>query len=129
MGSTLAVAVGGALGSAGRYLVAELFAALGLAAYPWGTLVANVAGCLLIGLIVALTGPDGRLLISPELRLFWVAGICGGFTTFSTFAMQILTFLQTGDSGWAWLYLIDSVVLCLLAVWLGYAAGVWLNRM
>ena len=65
--NSLAVAVGGALGSLARFWLAELFVALGVVAFPWATLVANVSGSLLIGLIAALTGPDGRLLVAPEL--------------------------------------------------------------
>ena len=70
----VAVAVGGAVGSLARFWLAELFAALGMVAFPWATLVANVSGSLLIGLIAALTGPDGRLLVAPEVRLFWMVG-------------------------------------------------------
>ena len=67
--------------------------------FPWATLVANVSGSFLIGLIAALTGPDGRLLVAPELRLFLMVGICGGYTTFSSFSLQTLTLAQGGE--WA----------------------------
>ena len=90
-------AVGGALGSLARYWIAELFAALGVVAFPWATLVANVSGSLLIGVIAALTGPDSRMLVAPESRLFWMVGICGGYTTFSSFSLQTLTLAQAGD--------------------------------
>ena len=125
LGNSLAVAVGGALGSLARFCLAELFVAWGMVAFPWATLVANVSGSFLIGVIAALTGPDGRLLVAPELRLFWMVGICGGYTTFSSFSLQTLTMAQGGDWVAPALNVLLSLVLCLLAVWLGYlAAGV-----
>lgn len=125
---SLAVAFGGALGSLARYWLAELFAALGLAGFPWATLVANVSGSFLIGLIAALTGPDGRLLVAPELRLFWIVGICGGYTTFSSFSLQTLTLAQGGAWGRAGLNVALSLLLCLVAAWLGLATANWVNR-
>ncbi|HVG89726.1 MAG TPA: CrcB family protein, partial [Gaiellales bacterium] len=104
-------------------------AALGLVTFPWATLVANVSGSLLIGLIAALTGPHGRLLVAPELRLFWMVGICGGYTTFSSFSLQTLTLAQVGDWARAGLNAGLSLVLCLAAVALGYMIGAWLNRL
>ena len=96
--NSLAVAVGGAIGSLARFWLAELFVALGMSAFPWATLLANVSGSMLIGVIAALTEPDGRLLVAPELRLFWMVGICGGYTTFSSFSLQTLTLAQ-GENG------------------------------
>ena len=127
--SSLAVAFGGALGSLARFWLAEAFVALGMVYFPWATLLANVSGSFLIGLIAALTGPDGRLLVAPELRLFWMVGICGGYTTFSAFSLQTLTLAQGGEWGRAGLNVVLSLVLCLLAVWLGYVAAAWLNRL
>ncbi len=127
--NSLAVATGGALGSLARYWIAELFVAMGMSAFPWATLVANVSGSLLIGLIAALTGPDGRLLVAPELRLLWMVGICGGYTTFSSFSLQTLTLAQGGDWQRAVLNVGLSLILCLCAVWLGYMLGAWLNRL
>jgi CrcB protein len=126
--SSLAVALGGALGSLGRYWIAELLAALGVIAFPWATLFANVTGSLLIGFIATLTGPDGRLLVAPELRQFWMAGICGGYTTFSSFSLQTLTLAQGGEWARAGLNVVLSVSLCLFAVWLGHLAAAALNR-
>lgn len=129
MTSALAVAVGGALGSLLRYWLAELFLLLGVSAFPWATLVANVSGSFVIGAIATLTGPDGRLLVSPELRLFWMVGVCGGYTTFSSFSLQTLVLAQAGDGLRAALNVALSVVTCLLAVWLGHMAAAWLNRL
>ena len=126
--SSLAVAVGGAVGSLLRFWLGELFSLLGLTAFPWATLAANVSGSFLIGLIATLTGPDGRLLVTPELRLFWMVGICGGYTTFSSFSLQTLTLAQGGAWARAGANIALSLVLCLLAVWLGHVAAAWLNR-
>ena len=129
LASSFAVALGGAAGSLARYWMAELFAAFGMSAIPWATLAANVSGSFLIGLIAALTGPDGRVLVAPDVRLFWMVGVCGGYTTFSSFSLQTLTLAQRGEWGKAGLNVALSVVLCLLAVWLGYLAAAWLNRL
>ena len=129
LASSFAVALGGAAGSLARYWLAELFAASGMSAFPWATLAANVSGSFLIGLVAALTGPDGRVLVAPELRLFWMVGVCGGYTTFSSFSLQTLTQAQGGEWGKAGLNVALSVVLCLLAVWLGYLAAAWFNRL
>jgi CrcB protein len=127
--NSLAVATGGALGSLARYWLAELFVAVSISAFPWATLVANVSGSMLIGLIAALTGPDGRMLVAPEPRLVWMVGVCGGYTTFSSFSLQTLTLAQGGDWQRASLNVGLSVILCLIGVWLGYMVGAWLNRL
>ena len=127
--SSIAVAVGGAIGSLARFWLAELFVALGMSAFPWATLLANVSGSMLIGVIAAVTGPDGRLLVAPELRLFWMVGICGGYTTFSSFSLQTLALAQGGEWSRAAMNIGLSVILCLVAVWLGYMIGAWLNRL
>ena len=128
LANSLAVAVGGALGSLARYWLAELLATMGLVDFPWATLFANVSGSFVIGFVATLTGPDGRLLVAPEWRLFWLVGICGGYTTFSSFSLQTLNLAQDGDWLRAGLNVAGSVVLCLLGVWLGYAAGLLINR-
>jgi CrcB protein len=126
--SSVAVAAGGALGSLARFWLGELFAALGVTAFPWSTLVANVTGSFLIGVIATLSGPDGRLLLAPELRQFWMIGFCGGYTTFSSFSLQTLTLTQGGDGPRAVANVLASVASCLLAVWLGHLLAMLLNR-
>jgi fluoride exporter len=128
LASSVAVGIGGTLGCLGRYWIAELFAALGITAFPWATLFVNVTGSFLIGLIATLTGPDGRLLVAPELRQFWMVGVCGGYTTFSAFSLQTLTLAQGGEWAKAALNTLLSAVLCLLAVWLGHSTAAALNR-
>lgn len=121
------VAIGAALGGVARYGCSGLIARSFGETFPWGTLVVNVAGSFLIGLIAVATGPDGRLLIGTAARQFMMAGVLGGFTTFSSFSLQTLTLIQDGE----WLYaagnVISSVLLCLVAVWLGAVAGNAIN--
>jgi len=122
------VALGGAVGSVGRYwlngIVSERFAT-----FPAGTLAVNIVGSMIIGVVGALTLPEGRL--TPESRAFAshfvMIGACGGFTTFSSFSLQTLNLLRDRE----WLYaggnVLLSVVLCLVATWLGYMIGLALN--
>jgi CrcB protein len=124
----LAVAAGSALGGAARYGLSGLVARGLGETFPWGTLVVNVLGSLLIGFVATVTGPDGRLLVSPVARQFWMPGIFGGFTTFSSFSLQTLSLVQEGEWLQAGGNVALSVVLCLAGVWLGAALGSWVNR-
>jgi CrcB protein len=125
---TLGVAVGGAIGSLCRWWLSELFLRLGLGFFPWATLLANVSGSFLIGLVATLTGPDGRVVVLPELRLAVMVGFCGGYTTFSAFSLQTLALVQGGNFREAAANVILSLVVCLLAVWLGHVAAAAINR-
>src|SRR5271165_2627501 len=87
-GPYLWVALGAALGGIARYGLSGVVANWIGATFPWGTLVVNVTGCFVIGLVNALTGPDGRLLLPVNLRIFVMVGICGGYTTFSSFGLE-----------------------------------------
>ena len=123
MPAYLLVAFGGALGSVARFWLSGLVAERYAHAFPWNTLVVNVTGSLVIGVLAALTEPEGRLLASPGFRQFLMVGICGGYTTFSSFSLQTLNLLRDRE----WLYaggnILLSVVLCLIAVWIGYLCG------
>jgi CrcB protein len=121
------IALGGALGSVGRYACSSFIATWFGEAFPWGTLIINVLGSFVIGFFGALTGPDGRLLVPGDMRQFVMVGVCGGYTTFSSFSLQTLTLAQDGEFLRAGLNVGASVVLCLLSVWLGYAAAAALN--
>jgi fluoride exporter len=124
----LAVAAGSALGGLARYgLGGVVDRSLG-GTFPWGTLVVNVTGSFLIGLFAAVTGPDGRVLASPVTRQFWMIGVFGGFTTFSSFSLQTLSLAQDGEWLRAGGNVVLSVVVCLAGVWLGAALGAWVNR-
>jgi CrcB protein len=92
------------------------------------TVVVNVTGCLVIGLFAALTDPDGRWLVSPTLRQFFMIGICGGYTTFSSFSLQTLSLAQEGEWVRAVANSFASLALCLLAVWLGYFVVTLINK-
>ena len=122
------VALGAALGGVLRYWCYGAAIRLGAELFPWGTLFVNVAGSAVIGFFATMTGVDGRLLVSPETRIFVMAGFCGGFTTFSTFSLETLKLLQ--DRQWmaASMNVAGSVVLCLAGVWLGHVLAVRLNE-
>ena len=122
------VAFGGALGSVLRYWCSGLAAEAFGETFPAGTLIVNVVGSLLIGVVAVVTGPDGRLLVAPELRQMVMAGVFGGFTTFSSFSLQTLALVQDGEWTLALLNVGLSVGLCLGGVWLGAAAGQALVR-
>ncbi|MDX1540669.1 MAG: fluoride efflux transporter CrcB [Geminicoccaceae bacterium] len=124
----LYVALGGAVGSVLRYWCSGLAAHAFGETFPAGTLIVNVTGSLLIGVVAVLAGPDGRLLIGPELRQMVMVGLFGGFTTFSSFSLQTLALLQDGEWTLALLNIGLSVSLCLLGVWLGAALGQALAR-
>jgi fluoride exporter len=116
------VIAGGIVGSLMRWLVALVLPAVA-GGFPWPTLFANVTGSFIIGLYAGLTGPDGRLFVDPRTRQFVMTGICGGYTTFSGFAVEMLRFVQAGDRGQAAIYLGVSVPCWLAAVWLGDIAA------
>lgn len=116
----LAVAIGGALGSLARFWLAAVGTALTGPRFPWGTLLINILGSFVIGLVAALTLTPHRVGMHPDIRVFLMVGVCGGFTTFSAFSLQTLELLQSGDTWPAIGYVAASVALCLAAVWLGW---------
>lgn len=121
------IAIGGAIGSVARFAGSNLITGWLGESFPWGTLIVNVSGSFVIGFVAALTGPDGRALVSGDMRQFVMVGLCGGYTTFSAFSLQTLQLIQHGEPVRAGLNIAGSVVLCLIAVWLGYAAAAALN--
>ena len=122
------IATGSAIGGVLRYALSGLIANAVGQIFPWGTLFVNVTGSLVIGFFATLTGPDGRLLIPGEWRQFVMVGICGGYTTFSSFSLQTMALAQDGEWLWAGANVLLSVVVCLLAVWLGHAGALLLNE-
>ena len=122
------VAIGSALGGTLRYWLGGLIANWTGQTFPWGTLVINVTGSFLIGLFGTATGPDGRIFVPGEWRQFFMVGVCGGYTTFSSFSLQTLSLAQDGEwfqAGWN---IGLSVGFCLLGVWLGYAGALLINK-
>ncbi|TCP62997.1 camphor resistance protein CrcB [Rhodovulum bhavnagarense] len=119
----LAIAAGAAIGGVLRAgLSIGTVAWLG-PGFPWGTLLANILGSFAIGLYAALTGPDGRLLVSARQRQFVMTGLCGGFTTFSLFSLENVTLLGGGEYRLAAFNIGGSVLAWLVAVWAGFALG------
>jgi CrcB protein len=124
------VGFGSALGGMGRFWLSGLIAQRVGETFPWGTLTVNVTGSFVIGLLASLVGPDSRLnpRVNPFVFQFFMAGICGGYTTFSSFSLQTLKLVQAGEWLHAGANAALSVFLCLMAVWFGYLAGQMLNR-
>lgn len=127
MYSTLLVGLGGALGSMARFGCSLFLARLLGESFPWGTLFVNVTGSFIIGFFFTLTSTGGRLLVSPDWRIFVTVGICGGFTTFSSFSLQTLALVRDGQWLPAGLNVFGSLLLCMIAVWLGLVCANALN--
>lgn len=119
----LLVMLGGALGSGARAGLSELVAWRFGTGFPLGTLAVNILGSLVIGLIAGLTMPEGRWLVSAELRVFMLLGVLGGFTTFSSFSLQTVELMQAGRTLSALGYVLLSVILCVVCAWLGLLAA------
>lgn len=112
--SILFVALGGALGASGRYAISLIPVK---ASFPFLTLITNILGAILIGFVVgAFAGKENA---SPNAVLFWKTGVCGGFTTFSTFSLEALSLIENGSYLLGGLYAALSVVCCVLGVILG----------
>jgi fluoride exporter len=127
LGTYLLVAIGGALGSMARFWLAAFVATLLGPQFPWGTILINILGSLVIGFFATFTGPGGRLVASFDMRAFVMVGICGGFTTFSAFSLQTLDLARANHWAQAGANVVSSVVICLIAVWLGHLLASALN--
>lgn len=113
------VMVGGALGTGARFWVSGFVAQRIGEFFPFGTLAVNVTGSFILGFFAALTDPQGPFLVSSRFRQFFMIGVCGGYTTFSSFSLQTLDLAQDGDWFNAGLNALLSFACCMLAVWLG----------
>jgi len=113
--------LGGICGTAGRYVLAgAVYRWLGTG-FPYGTLAVNTLGCLVIGVLSALT--ENKFLLSPEARLFWMVGLLGAFTTFSTLIYESWRLMQDGEMLLAGVNLLGSLALGVVALWLGHLAA------
>lgn len=124
----IAVMIIGAFGCAGRMWLSTFLSEKYGPTFPVGTLAVNISGCLLIGLFAAITRPDGGLLVHPIVRQAVMIGFLGGYTTFSSFGLQTVALLNDGEVWYATMNVVLSVVLCLLAVWIGQIIGVQIVR-
>ena len=122
----LVVMAGGALGTLARYLVSVLAQPISRD-LPWGTIIINVSGSFLIGFFGTLTLAHGKYPVSENLRLFVMIGICGGYTTFSSFSLQTLDLLRNGAIVRAVMNITASVALCVVAVAIGHAVAAQFN--
>jgi len=120
----LLVALGGALGSVARFWLGNLGATLVYGVFPWGILLVNLLGCFIMGFFSEATGRVGMLKVSQDTRTFVMVGICGGFTTFSSFSLGTLALLQKGQLIAPMMNVILSVFGCLIAT----TIGIWLVR-
>lgn len=115
------VAFGSALGGMSRYWLGGVVARGIGDDFPYGTLLINVIGSFVIGFFGTLTLPDGPRPASLDARLFVMVGLCGGFTTFSSFSLQTFELLRAGEGVRAAVYVIASVLLCVVGTAIGHA--------
>jgi len=115
----LFVFLGGGLGAIARYSISKIIPT-GTNGFPFGTWVANIISCIILGFLLS------KLLekeLSTTYQLLLITGFCGGFSTFSTFSAETLQLLQNGQSHIAISYVAASILVCLLAVWIGLKLG------
>ena len=117
------IALGSALGGMARYACQGWAARLISETFPWGTLIVNIVGCSFIGFFATLTAPDGRVIVSATARQFVMVGICGGYTTFSSFSLDTLALVREGHHLQALWNVAGQVGLSLIGVWLGFRVG------
>ncbi len=121
---SLAVAAGGAIGAASRYLISGWVAHLARqSSFPFGTLIVNTTGAFVIGIVMGSTAAGGRFLLGPTARTFLTIGILGGYTTFSTFSYETIEALRLGDMRAALGNVAATVVVGIAACGLGLALG------
>jgi CrcB protein len=126
--SYLWIAVGGAAGSVARAWLAFAVARITGPQFPWGTILINVLGSLVIGFFSTLTVSGSRFAVPVDVRAFVMVGICGGFTTFSSFSLQTLELVRDGRMAQALGNIVLSVMLCLAAVAAGHCGAAAIHR-
>ncbi len=121
------IGLGSALGGMARFGLSVFFAARLGQNFPWGTIFVNISGSFAIGIFAAMADEPGRFSLSIGMRQFLMVGVCGGFTTFSSFSIQTLELMRDGHLSQAMANVVSSVLFCLLAVWGGHHFGQFLN--
>lgn len=116
----LLIGSGSFIGGILRYLVTLTVHKKMLSSFPYGTLMVNILGCLLLGIIVSVF--EKKILYSSDVKLFLTIGLCGGFTTFSTFTLESFMLLKDSNYFHFFSYSLLSILCCLLAFFLGYIA-------
>ena len=125
----LTVMAGGAAGVGTRMFLSNWIANQFGQAFPWGTMIVNVTGCLIIGAFTGLTGPDSMTMTSPLVRQVVTVGFLGGFTTYSSFSLQTINLLAEGEVLYGMANITLTLVLCLIGTWSGLAlAGLLQSR-
>jgi len=120
--SIILVGIGGGIGSIIRYLTAVYVQKNFTTLFPWATFVANITGCLIIGLLLGLS--EKYNLIGSDMKFLFITGFCGGYTTFSTFMADNVTLIENGQMPIAFLNIALSILAGLAATWL----GLWMIR-
>jgi len=115
MQAFLMVFLGGGLGSICRYSIARLLTPYNLI-FPLATFLANAISCIIIGALIAWSLKNS---MANSMKLLWMTGFCGGFSTFSTFTAETFQLLKTGNLGYAFLNITFSLLVCLFCVWIG----------
>jgi len=119
----LLAGLGGAIGSVGRVMMTNFISRFMGEDFPFGTIIVNVTGAILMGLLAGYSQSDpGKLIFSPAVRTFLMIGVLGGYTTFSSFSLQTFLLLEQGNLSGALLNVLLSVVLCIVGIWLGFTA-------
>ena len=119
--NVLLVFLGGGIGATARYGLQGVIYKMTGAGFPYGTLVVNILGSFLIGLLM--TSFEERFMVNPSLRVFLTIGIIGGFTTFSSFSFETMVLIRDGSYGLGLVNVATSVGVCLGATWLGIIVG------
>jgi CrcB protein len=117
---TVLVGVGGFMGASARYLVGGVVYRYLPATFPYATFLINVTGCFLIGALAVLA--EERFVLGPGAKLFWMVGVLGGYTTFSTYGYETAALVREGSYAAATVNALGQVVAGLIAVWVGAAA-------
>ena len=121
MNNLIAIAIGGAFGAVGRYVSSQWVYGLLGRSFPFGTLFVNIAGSLVMGFLAVVL--IERMVAAPELRAFLMIGFLGSFTTFSTFSLETVNLIASGEVMKAGVNMLISVFVCVTACWMGMLLG------